>query len=154
MAKSHYTYHDLKVDAVGAVTMVDGVVSLTANTYNRVIDAVEDVNNASEMVLRETPVMQFVADDPESFKEVGRLSRADYYARAYSKCDADDTYDKLTGLKIASRKAELKCVKQALKDVTGFRKAAEALLELAKDMEDKLDQKMVKLAVDLAAAKN
>lgn len=72
-----------------------------------------------------------------------------YIAMASSQCLEEDTYSKKKGMIIASRKAEIKAFKKALKDVTLLRRALEQELELVKDMEDKLDLKVIKLALDL-----
>ena len=154
MAKSHYTYQSVDVNVVGPVTTVDGVVSLTGRTYNELVDMMQDAEAAFNNVVKEVPILQFTADDPSSFEPVGYRSRADYCGQGYSKCSDEDEYDGKKGYVIASRRAELKATKLALKDVTEFERKLASLHNLVKEMEDSLDQKVVKFSVDLECIKS
>ena len=124
--RNYYSYKDLNVETLNNLqTRVDGI--LTIDKYER--------NRLS--------VLQ------HNLEEVYYKLPSAYLESAKSTCCEEDTYNAKKGLVVASRKAELKTMNRALKDVANLRRALEKELELVKDIEDKLDFKALRLSLEL-----
>lgn len=81
------------------------------------------------------------------------LINNNYTATGCSKCLEEDTFDQKFGLVLAGRKAEAKCYKKALDQVCELKVQLQEMLNTVLDMEDKLDYKAGKCALDTVALK-
>ena len=128
MPKNRYAYKDKDVKTFNKkVTVVKGEMKIKDS-------AMDDLNRFDSMICISYYALL------ETVEATGK-----------SKCSPEDTYDEKTGLIVASRKAELKATKVKLKQVDRAIKIAEQYLEYLRELEDKLDYKVVKLSVDLIA---
>lgn len=103
--------------------------------------------NANFDFFEHAKLMNLHRESDSSFKEFNGIINS----VGVAKCCDEDIYDEHMGMVVASRKCELKAMKSALKDFTRYRKALEKELELVKDIEDKLDLKVLKLSLELIA---
>jgi len=128
MSRNHLVYKDTDVKRFNHVTVVKGVSYLKTHTLQEVVNKKEKLNDLLE------PLYEWE-------ETTGR-----------SKCAPEDTYNEKHGLVVASRKAELKANRHYLTKVTEARRAAEDLLKLLKDIEDKVDFKAGMISLNLVQA--
>lgn len=157
MSKKNYSYQDVDVTYSGNVTVVNGELHLSTKLTNKLLNALGKLGLEFNNVVDPQNISDIVMTDEGDILDeeiLGQYSAKHYSSNGYSRCHADDKYDAKTGLIIASRKAELKVLKEALRDMTELETAAYEFLKVTSESSEALKNRIIKIETYLDSLKN
>ena len=157
MSKRNYSYQDIDVTFSGNITVVNGELHLSKKLTNKLLKSLDKIELEFNNVVDPQNISDIViTDDGDILDEeiLGQYSAKHYINNGYSRCHADDQYNMQTGLIVASRKAELKVLKEALRDMTELETAAYEFLKVTSESSEALKNRISKIETYLDSITN